>query len=274
VNRAWTRVETADGGLRVQVVGRGPALLLIHGLTANGAIWHRLIERLEDRFTLIVPDLLGRGGSDAAPRARFRLEQEAARIERVAAVAAPGPFVAVGHSQGAALALTLASRADRCRALCLLDPVTPWTARPAILELLRPAVTRRLLAPLVPPLRRTVTRHVLRRRVFGDPAAVDEAAIRRYAEPYGDPERARTLLRVLADWRPGDLSPHLPPRPPAALVLTGERDRRAPPDLAARLAERLACPIRVVPRAGHALPEEAPAEITRAIDMLTSGGSG
>jgi len=270
VSEAGDPVVTLGGRLRVCLRGAGPRLLLVHGLTASGAVWDRVSERLEGRFTLVIPDLLGRGTSDAAPRARFRLAEEVGRLEDVARAHVPGPFVLVGHSQGAALALALAARTTRCRGLCLVDPVTPWTKRPLVLELLRSGPVRASLAPLLSCVRWPLTRLVLRRRVFGDPDAVDEAVVRRYAAPYRDRDRARTLLRVLADWRPGEISPHLAPRP-TALVLTGERDRRAPPHLVERLADRLECPLRVVPGAGHALPEEAPDAVARAIEAVADG---
>ncbi len=270
MNRADGAVATPAGSLHVSVLGTGPPLLLVHGLTASGAVWSRVARRLADRYTLVVPDLLGRGSSDAAPGARFRLSDESARLGLVAEARLPGPFVLVGHSHGAALALLLAASTPRCRGVCLLDPVTPWTTRPAALDLLRSETVRRLLAPPLSALRRPVTRFVLRHRVFGDPSAVDRDLVGRYAGPYASAERARTLLRVLADWRPGDLSPHLAPRPDA-VVLTGELDRRSPPDLAGRLARRLACTLQVVPGAGHALPEEAPDEVSRAIEAVAEG---
>ncbi len=272
MNDAGDPVVTRGGRIRVSLRGAGPRLLLVHGLTASGAVWGRVSERLEGRFTLVIPDLLGRGASDPAPGARFRLAEEVGRLEAVARVHAPGPFVLVGHSHGAALALAVAARTTRCRGLCLVDPVTPWTKRPLLLELLRSGPVRASLAPLLCSVRRPLTRLVLRRRVFGDPAAVDEAVVRRYAAPYRDPDRARTLLRVLADWRPWELSPHLAPRP-TALVLTGELDRRAPPELVERLAGRLECQLRVVPGAGHALPEEAPDAVARAIEAVADGRS-
>jgi len=261
-------VRTPDGVLRAAVRGRGPALLCVHGLTAHAAVWERVAPLLEDRFTLVLPDLLGRGRSDAAPGASYRLEAEVERLAAVARELAPGPLLVLGHSHGAALSVALAAREERCRALCLLGPVTPWTPRPALLGLLRRPGVRRRLAHLVPPLRRPVTRLVLRRRVFADPAAVDEAAVRRYADPWGRPGRPETLLRILSDWRPGDLGPHLPSGRRPALVLTGEHDRRAPPPLAWRLAAALGCDLRVVPGAAHALPEEAPRTVARAVEEL------
>ena len=41
-----------------------PALLLLHGFPQTHAIWHGVVERLRERFTLVLPDLRGYGDSD------------------------------------------------------------------------------------------------------------------------------------------------------------------------------------------------------------------
>jgi pimeloyl-ACP methyl ester carboxylesterase len=60
------------GRVRVRVVSYGPRdappLLLVHGLMTSGYSWRYLFELLGDRHRLIVPDLPGSGGSDAAPQ--------------------------------------------------------------------------------------------------------------------------------------------------------------------------------------------------------------
>ncbi|MFI5243279.1 MAG: alpha/beta fold hydrolase, partial [Gemmatimonadales bacterium] len=57
------------GGQRwhIQIMGRGPALLLVHGIGAATHTWHELAPRLSARFTVIAPDLPGHGFT-TAPR--------------------------------------------------------------------------------------------------------------------------------------------------------------------------------------------------------------
>jgi pimeloyl-ACP methyl ester carboxylesterase len=84
-----------------------PALLLLHGLGATGAVWDGLCALLPEawRGAWIVPDLPGHGRSAPLPRYSFGgLAAEVARI-----VDADAPFVAFGHSLGGAVALTLGS---------------------------------------------------------------------------------------------------------------------------------------------------------------------
>lgn len=262
------RIALPEGELRVRIVGRGPPVLLLHGLSSHAGVWERPARQLADRHTLVLPDLLGRGRSAARPAVPYRLDDEAARVRALLAALALDPVVVVGHSQGAALALALAGEVRRRRGLVLVCPVTPWTRRPAVLELLRIAPLRRVLAPGLSRLRRPLTRRILERRVYGDPSRVDEAAVDRYAAPYADPRRAQALLRALADWRPGELDGHLPVPAPPARVLAGERDRRIPAADARRLAAELGAGIEVVPGAGHLLPEEAPEAVARAVEAV------
>lgn len=94
--------------LYVEESGTGPpTLLLLHGLSANGAVWSPLVERLRPRFAgrIVVPDLRGHGRSPQA--AHYGYGQHAADV---AALVAPGePVHVVGHSMGAAVGLVLAS---------------------------------------------------------------------------------------------------------------------------------------------------------------------
>ena len=90
-----------------------PALLLLHGLGATGAVWDRLVRLLPDAWpgTWIVPDLPGHGRSVALPRYSFGgLAAEVARL-----VEPETPLVAFGHSLGGAVALTLGSGWFDCR---------------------------------------------------------------------------------------------------------------------------------------------------------------
>lgn len=262
-------VDVGDGTLRVEVRGTGPPLLLLHGLSANRTTWWRVARRLESRFTLHLPDLLGRGESDAPSEARFRLEDETRRVRLlVEALGVPG-CPAAGHSQGAAILLALANSGPRPGALLLVNPVTPWTRGPPDLHLLRTRPLRRASAGLAVRLRRPATRWILERRVLATRRAPEEL-VARYAAPYADPARADALVRAVADWRPRELLHHLPGRPPPTAVLAGDLDRRIELREARRLAGRLGARLRAVEGAGHALPEERPRVVARELERLSS----
>ena len=105
--------------------GDGPALLLIHGLGATGAVWDGLTDLLSDHWPgpWIVPDLPGHGRSSPAPQARYSIGGLAAAVattvgagtSSIGGLAVPTelepgrPLVAVGHSLGGGVAVALAS---------------------------------------------------------------------------------------------------------------------------------------------------------------------
>ena len=57
-------VPVAGGSLRVAQWGSGPNVVLAaHGITANSMSWRPVARRLDDEWTLLAPDLRGRGHS-------------------------------------------------------------------------------------------------------------------------------------------------------------------------------------------------------------------
>ncbi|MEV6903868.1 alpha/beta hydrolase [Amycolatopsis sp. NPDC051372] len=90
--------------LKLRTGGSGePAVLLLHGLGATGAVWDGLAELLDRR--LLVPDLPGHGGSAPLPAYSFSAMAGAVAT----GLGDAGPVVVVGHSLGGVVALELAS---------------------------------------------------------------------------------------------------------------------------------------------------------------------
>ena len=50
-------LEVGGGVIRYREVGKGPALVFVHGILANGTLWRDVVARLSDGFRCIVPDL-------------------------------------------------------------------------------------------------------------------------------------------------------------------------------------------------------------------------
>ena len=90
--------------LNMRTGGEGePAVLLLHGLGATGAVWAHLTEAVERR--VLVPDLPGHGLS--APLPHYTFATLAAAVAR--ALPPGGPLLVAGHSLGGVVALELAS---------------------------------------------------------------------------------------------------------------------------------------------------------------------
>ena len=110
-----------DEGVEIVVwsTGQGPALLLVHGTTADHSRWDTVLPDLGVRFTVYTIDRRGRGQSgDADP---YRVEAE---FDDVAAVVdSIGRDVSVlGHSYGALCSLEAARRTSGITKLVLYEP--------------------------------------------------------------------------------------------------------------------------------------------------------
>ena len=92
--------------------GSGPALLLLHGFPQTHAIWHRVAQRLAQRFRIVMPDLRGYGDSakppsdgDHAPYSKRAMARD--MVELMHALGHERYFVC-GHDRGGRVAHRLA----------------------------------------------------------------------------------------------------------------------------------------------------------------------
>src|SRR5574341_1066887 len=120
--------------------GKGPAVICVHGLTANHTCWASIAHMLSPDFRVIAYDLRGRGESDK-PDTGYSLEIHcrdlAALLDRLGLKRA----AIVGHSLGAHIALRFAvGFPQRVSRLVLMDGAID--VRPEILDSLAPAINR------------------------------------------------------------------------------------------------------------------------------------
>jgi pimeloyl-ACP methyl ester carboxylesterase len=87
--------------------GRGPALVLIHGITSSSRTWARVLPGLAERHTIIAPDLLGHGAS-AKPRGDYSLGAFASGIRDLLVALGIERATVLGHSLGGGIAMQLA----------------------------------------------------------------------------------------------------------------------------------------------------------------------
>src|SRR4051794_24883857 len=108
---------TVHGHRRAYVkVGRGPALLLLHGLGCTHRTWLPVLDSLARRYTVIAPDLLGHGESDK-PRADYSVGGFANGMRDLLTVLGVDRATVVGHSfgggRGSRVAYRLPARTQR-----------------------------------------------------------------------------------------------------------------------------------------------------------------
>jgi pimeloyl-ACP methyl ester carboxylesterase len=87
-----------------RMVGSGPALVLLHGITCSSATWDEIIPALAAHFTVIAPDLLGHGDS-AKPNTEYSSGAYACYVRDLLLELGHTRVTLVGHSLGGGVAM-------------------------------------------------------------------------------------------------------------------------------------------------------------------------
>jgi haloacetate dehalogenase len=103
----FTPVDVPCAGARIHALvgGTGPALLLLHGHPQSLTMWHRVAPLLAQRFTVVMADLRGYGGSErVAPDVKHEnYSKRAMALDMLQLMAALGHprFAVCAHDRGA-----------------------------------------------------------------------------------------------------------------------------------------------------------------------------
>jgi len=108
-NRQASRfVEAAGMRWHVQVMGQGPALLLLHGTGASTHSWRDVMPKLAGHYTVVAMDLPGHAFTNPPSKNSLSLPGMAAAIAALLRAINVSPIRAVGHSAGAAVLVRMA----------------------------------------------------------------------------------------------------------------------------------------------------------------------
>lgn len=113
--------------LRYQCTGHGEPLVLLHGFLGSGDTWSTILgglDRFNQDYELIVPDLRGHGGS-SNPTGEFTMRQSARDIFALLDHLGIERFRAIGMSGGGMTLLHMATQQpDRVQAMVLISATT------------------------------------------------------------------------------------------------------------------------------------------------------
>jgi len=260
------------GLLAVEESGDGEALVLIHGLATTRHIWDRVTPALALTRRVVTLDVPGFGESAPAGPG-FELEAVAQRIVRgLAARGVYAPYDLVGHSLGAAIALTLAAARPRLvRRLILVAPAglteLSWPASVVLAAVAdRLLAARRALGPLT-DLR--WGRRLLLGMAAADGAGIPPFYARLMIDASASSQRTSTALATVTR---GDLRPLLRRTAAPLGVIWGVEDRtiRARNVALVREARRDAR-VTMIEHAGHVPMLERPDAFVAALEGLLAG---
>jgi pimeloyl-ACP methyl ester carboxylesterase len=260
------RIDWAGLSADVREVGKGPAIVLVHGFPLDGAMWSGVARALSPRFHVFKPDLPGRGNSEApAPKS---IEAHADFLESLLGQI-EGPVGLAGFSFGGYVALALMKRRpEKVRALALVDTRASADddAGRAKRDETIAAVREQGVAPLV----ESMPAKLVSPESMGRADLVER--VRRIISRQR-PETVEADLTAMRD-RP-DSNDFLPEISVPALVVVGERDVLTPPaDSEAMAAAIPNARLVVVPGAGHLTPMERPKAVAEALGEFFAGPLG
>jgi pimeloyl-ACP methyl ester carboxylesterase len=108
--------------------GKGPAVVLLHGLLGSADAWHPCFSRLGQASSLYAVDSLGIGRSERVPGLDASLSAHADRLAMFLTGAGIDRADIVGTSHGGAVAMMFAARhPERVRSLVLHAPANPFS---------------------------------------------------------------------------------------------------------------------------------------------------
>jgi naphthoate synthase len=256
--REIRRIDVGGARLSVELAGRGPALLLLHGFTGSAETLRELADALAPSYRTISVDLLGHGNSDA-PRdpSRYALECSAGDLARELDALGESRAHVLGYSLGGRVGLGLATlRPQRVRSALLIgasaglaDP-TERAARVAADEALARELERDGLEPFV-------TRWMAQPLFASQARLGPEARERAHAQRLlNRPQGLAASLRGLGTGAQPPLHARLAQLDVPLLFVAGAEDAKF-----ARIAAELAATAKrgraaLVPGAGHAVQLE------------------
>ena len=274
-NRNASRFVRA-AGLRwhVQVMGAGPALLLLHGTGASTHSWRDVMPLLAAHYTVVAPDLPGHGGTEAPATARLSLPGMARALQGLLQVMDVRAAAAAGHSAGAAILARMTLDGA-------IAPGSITSLNGAFLPLR--GVAAQVFSPLarvlvgVPGVPRLFAWQAARpgtvdRLLEGTGSTLDAEGVALYARLVAEPGHVQSALGMMAQWDLVPLVRDLARLRTRLLLVAAERDRSIPPAQANEVAVLVpGARVMTLPGLGHLAHEEAPAQAA-ALILEHAGG--
>jgi pimeloyl-ACP methyl ester carboxylesterase len=270
VAEEFFRTEVDVRGIRVSVLERisgetasRPAIVLLHGLVAEGATFKRLMQQLPRNRRVLAIDIPGSGYSDRPGDASFA--GLAGLVGATLRALGVHDSVLLGHSHGGAIALQLATNEpELLRGIVLLCPAHPFSGKENGLVRFYLSLPGHAFAHCLPQMPRPLLLFAFR-HMPGKRSTFGYEDLEPYVHTLRRTGTIKHVLGLLRTWHVDmrALRDNMQQRQieTPALLLWGDRDIVVPLSSAPRLMKHLAN-ARLVPMqgVGHVPNEEVPEE--------------
>ncbi len=241
--------------------GRGPSVLLIHGVGGDAGNWDPIAARLAARFDVIAMDLRGHGASDliTGPLDASELARDAVQVLDECGV---DRCAVVGMSLGGAVALALTlEHPARVRKLGLIVTVCGRTPEERVRAQERIDFLRRNGHGAIA--------EANRERWFSDAFRQQHPDVVEHRVAQVKACDAASYLHAFTVFATADRVDELGAIRVPTLVVTGEHDVAATPRMARLMGERIAqAEVHVLPGLRHSLLIEAPTQIAGLLERF------
>jgi pimeloyl-ACP methyl ester carboxylesterase len=184
--------------LKYRLAGKGPLVLLIHGMAGSATTWKHVMPALSEHFAVLAPDLLGHGESEKT-KGDYSLGAMASTLRDLVVALGYKRTTVVGQSYGGGIAMQFAYQyPERCERLVLVDSGGLGSeVNPLLRMLTLPGSEAVLLVACAPPVRHVVEsigRAALRKKIQNAPVIPE---LWRSYSSLGNVEARRAFLRTL-----------------------------------------------------------------------------
>jgi magnesium chelatase accessory protein len=272
--RDWPNRETSRfvvaGNLRwhVQIMGQGPALLLLHGTGAATHSWRDLAPLLSAHYTIIAPDLPGHGFTDLESRRNQTPTCMAERLTALLSVLDVRPVALIGHSAGAAIAVRMAldGGVEPQSIISLNGALTPFDGLNGVIY---PALAKLLfLNPVAEAVMawRAANPAAVARIIAGTGSYLDPRGLDLYVRLMRCQRHVGAALSMMANWDLRPLQSDAARLDAHLVLIAAQGDRAVPPSVAHDFRRRVKkSTVLELPGLGHLAHEEAPDQLAKAI---------
>lgn len=251
--------------MRYRKIGKGPPLLLVHGLLGGSFCWRFTIPYFARDYTVYAVDLPGSGLSDVPPDTDCSMLRQSERLAEFLDDMKLENVAVMGCSFGGGVALLLAARDSqqpkkRIRTMVLVAPVNPWSANGSGRIRFFSSALGSFLLRLGMPVSHPAQRWGLH-RMYADTKRIAPGSERGYARMIIRPDRASNVLTTLRHWSRDleSIRAAIPHIQVPTLLVWGAQDGAVDPQSCLILQQRLPqCQAAAIEGVGHLPMEETP----------------
>jgi magnesium chelatase accessory protein len=253
------------GGIQwhVQIMGQGPALLLLHGTGSGSFSWRKLMPLLSTHFQVIAPDLPGHAFTSRGPEGSLSLQGMSEGLRALLLQLNVTPAILGGHSAGAAIAanMLLQQRALSQSQLIGFNPA--WLPLPGLPSLIfRPAAKLAAINPISAWATAKLASKpaMIEKSISQTGSHLDAEGLALYQSVFSHSGHVHSVLNMMAAWQLNSLSSALSQIKNDVAILVGTQDQTVPPSMAHEACKLMPqAHLYEQPHLGHLAHEEDPA---------------